>query len=55
MCLGGASLNDSFLFIYNNSICFVIIKKGEIIGQKAICPSFDDKKTYEVIFFNNFI
>ena len=55
MYLGGASLEVAFLFIYNNSICFVIIKKGEIVGSKAIYPSFDDNKAYEVMFSNNFI
>ena len=34
-CLGGASLEVSFLFICNNSICFVIIKMGNIVGPKA--------------------
>ena len=55
MCLGRASLEDSFLFIYNNSICFVIFNMGEIVGPKAICPTFDDNKTYEVMLSNNFI
>jgi len=54
----GASLEVSFLFICNNSMCFVIIKKGEIVGPKAICPSFDDNKTYVAMFliilFNKF-
>ena len=55
MCLGGASLEASFLFICNNFMCFVIIKKGELVGPKSICPSFDDNKTYEVMFSNNFL
>jgi len=55
ICLGRASLEVSFLFIYNNSICSVIIKKGENVGPKSICPTFDDNKTYEVMFSNNFI
>ena len=29
---------------------FVINKNGEIIGPKAISPSFDDNKTYIVMF-----
>jgi len=52
MCLGGALLQDSFLFVCNNSMCFVIIEKGEIVGPKAICPNFDDNKTCEVMFSN---
>ena len=29
---------------------FVIIKKGEITGPEAGSPSFDDNKTYVVVF-----
>jgi len=50
VCLGGASLEVSSQIICNNSICFVIIKKGEIIGPKAISPIFDDNKTHVVMF-----
>ena len=50
MCLGGASLEVSSQNIYNNSICFVIIKKGEIVGPKAISPSFDDNKPYVIMY-----
>ena len=50
MCLGGASLEVSSQIISDNSICFVIIKKGEIIDLKAISPSFDDNKIYVVLF-----
>ena len=49
MCLGGASLEVSSQIICDNSICFVIIKKGKIVGPKAISPSFDDNKRYVVI------
>jgi len=49
MCLGGASLEVSSQIICNNSICFVIIKNGEIVGPKAISPSFDDNKPYVVM------
>ena len=59
MCLGGASLEVSSQNICDNSMCFVIIKKGEIVGPKAISPSFDDNKTYVVMFltilFKNFL
>jgi len=58
MCLGGASLEVSSQIICNNSICFVIIKKGEIVGPKAISSNFDDNKPYIVmlltILFNKF-
>ena len=50
MCLGRASLEVSSQIIYDNSMCFVIIKKGEIDRPKAISPSFDNNKTYVVIF-----
>ena len=50
MCLGGASLEVPSQIICDNSICFVIIKKGEIVGPKTIIPSFDDNKTYVVMF-----
>ena len=50
MYLGGASLEISFQIICDNSICFVIIKNGEITGPKAISPSFDDNKAYIVMF-----
>ena len=50
MCLGGASLEVSSQIICDNSMCFIIIKKGKIIGLKAISPSFDDNKTYVVMF-----
>jgi len=42
MCLGRALLKVSSQIICDNSMCFVIIKKGEIVGPKAISPSFDD-------------
>ena len=57
MCLGGASLEVSSQIIYDNSICFIIIKNGEIVGPKAISPSFNDNKPYVVlltILFNKF-
>ena len=47
---GGASLEVSSQIICDNSMCFVIIKKGEIVSPKAINPSFDDNKTYVVMF-----
>jgi len=50
MCLAGASLEVSSQIIYDYSMCFVIIKKGKIVGPKAISPSFDDNKTYVVMF-----
>ena len=50
MCLGGASLEVSFQIICDNSMCFVIIKKVEIVGPKAISPSFDGNKIYVVMF-----
>ena len=50
MCLGGASLEVSSQFICDNFMCFVIIKKGKIVSPKAISLSFDDNKTYVVIF-----
>ena len=50
MCLGRVSLGVSFQIICDNCMCFVIIKKEEIVGPKAICPSFDDNKTYVVMF-----
>ena len=50
MCLGGASIEVSAQNICNNSICFAIIKKGEIVGPKAISPSFDDNKPYVVMY-----
>ena len=46
----GASLEVSSQIISDNSMCFVIIKKGEIVGPKAINSSFDDNKTYVVMF-----
>ena len=46
----GASLEVSPQSICNNSICFVIIKKGEIVGPEAISPSFDDNKPYVVMY-----
>jgi len=49
MRLGGASLEVSSQSIGDNSMCFVIIKKVEIVGPKAISPSFDDSKTYVVM------
>jgi len=49
MCLGGDSLEVSSQSICNNSICFVIIKKGKIVGPKAISPGFDDNKPYVVM------
>ena len=45
----GASLEVASQIICDNSMCFVIIKKGEIVGPKAISPSFDNNKTYEVM------
>ena len=36
-------------YIYN-SMSFVIIKKGEIVGPKAHHSSFDDEKTHGVIY-----
>jgi len=50
MCLGRASLEVSSQIICDKSMCFVIIKKGKIVGPKAISPSFDDNKTYVVMF-----
>ena len=50
MYLGGASLEVSSQIICDNSMCFFIIKKEEIIGPKAIFPSFDDNKTYVVMY-----
>ena len=50
MRLGGASLEIFSQNICNNSIYFVIIKKGEIVGPKAFSPSFDDNKPYVVIY-----
>ena len=50
MCLGVALLEVSSQIICDNFMCFVIIKKGEIISPKAIKPSFDDNKTYVVMF-----
>ena len=50
MCLGGASFEDSSQIICGNSMHFVIIKKGEIVGQKSISPNFDDNKTYVAMF-----
>ena len=44
MCLGGDSLEVSSQIIGDNSMCFVIVKKGEIVGPKVISPSFDDNK-----------
>jgi len=38
--LRGASLEVFTQNICNNSIYFVIIKKGEIVGPKAISPKF---------------
>jgi len=38
MCWGGASLEVSTQNNCDNYICFVIIKKGEIVGPKAISP-----------------
>jgi len=46
----GASIEVSFQIICDNSMCFVIIKEGEIVGPKAISPNFDDNKTYVVMF-----
>ena len=48
MCLGGDSLEVSSQIICDNSICHH--QKGEIVGPKAIRPSFDDNKTYVVMF-----
>ena len=31
-------------------MCFVIVKKEEIVGPKALSPSFDNDKIYVVIF-----
>ena len=45
----GDSLEVSSQIIFDNSMYFVIIKK-EIAGPKAISPSFDDNKTYVVMF-----
>ena len=42
MCLGGTLLEVSSQIICDNSMCFVIIKKGEFVGPKAFHPSFDD-------------
>ena len=42
MCLEGVSLKVSSQNIYNNSISFVIIKKGGIVSLKALHLSFDD-------------
>jgi len=53
MCLGGASFEVSSQIICDNSMCFVIIKKGEIVGPKVISPSFDDNKTYVVMILTN--
>ena len=50
MCLGGASLEVSSQIICDKSMRFVIIKNGEIVGPKAISPSFDDNKTYVSMF-----
>ena len=50
MCLGGASLEVFSQIICDNSMCFVIIKKREIVDPKAISSSFDDNKTYVVMF-----
>ena len=50
MCLEGALLEVSSQLICDNSMCFVIIKKRENFGPKAISPSFDDSKTYVVMF-----
>ena len=46
----GASLEVLSQIICDNSMCFAIIKKGEIVGPKGISPSFDDNKIYVVIF-----
>jgi len=46
----GTSLKVSSQIICDNSMCFVIIKKREIVGPKAISLSFDDNKTYAVMF-----
>jgi len=50
MCLRGASLEVSSQIICDNSMYFVTIKKGEIVGPKSICPSFDGNKIYVVMF-----
>ena len=49
MCLGGASLEVSSQIICGNFMCFVIIKKREIVSPNATNPSFDDNKTYVVM------
>ena len=50
MCLGGVSHEVPSQIIWDNFMCFVIIKKGKIVGPKAISPSFDDNKIYVVMF-----
>jgi len=49
-CLRGALLEVSSQIICDNTMCFVIIRHGEIVGPKAISPSFDDNKIYVVMF-----
>jgi len=50
MYLGGTSLEVSSQIICDKSMCFCDHQKGEIVGPKAISPSFDDNKTYIVMF-----
>jgi len=50
MCLVGASLEVSSQIICDNSMCFIIIKKGEIVSPKGISSIFDDNQTYVVMF-----
>jgi len=50
ICLRGASVEVSSQIICDNSMCFVIIKKGEIVGPKAISPSCDEP-LYGQIYF----
>jgi len=42
MCLGGTSLEVSSQIICDNSMCFIIIKKEEIVVPKAHRSSLDD-------------
>ena len=35
MCLGGVSLEVSFLFICNNSMCFASLKRGRFLAQRS--------------------
>ena len=48
--LRGAYLKINFNPCIYNSMSFVIIKKGEIVGPKAHHCSFDNDKTHGVIY-----